>query len=307
MAILAVVGVGAIGSATASAFQLANNNRSTGTANTILLCTRRPLNQAPLSVTTPGGIVKVDGTNLTAPPPNPLFVDWLVISTKAYHAPSTAEWFSALVGPETRIAVLQNGVEHKARFAPYLSAEKQANLLPVMIDCPAEKMPDGTVMQRAWATMAVPSGPLGTEFASLFEGTNAQVTVSDDWTTAAWKKLCHNAAGALSALTLLPNRVISLPGMEDIAYGIVQETIAVGNVSGARIEEGFAQVALTALKNAPAEGVNSLLADRLAGREMEIDARNGAVVRNGQKEGIATPLNGMVVAVLSAQQTTYLT
>jgi 2-dehydropantoate 2-reductase len=46
--------------------------------------------------------------------------------------------------------------------------------------------------------------------------------------------------------------------------------------------------------------VNSLLADRIAGRRMETDARNGVIVRLGEKHGIATPLNRMAVAVLEA-------
>jgi 2-dehydropantoate 2-reductase len=41
-------------------------------------------------------------------------------------------------------------------------------------------------------------------------------------------------------------------------------------------------------------------ADRIAGRQMEIDARNGAVVRFGRKHGIATPVNQMIVALLDA-------
>jgi 2-dehydropantoate 2-reductase len=306
MSTIAIIGVGAIGSATASSFQLAKNQSGVITPDTLFLCTRRPLTSVPLSVTTPSGLVHVEGTNLTAPPANPLSVDWLIISTKAYHAVSTAEWFPALVGPRTRIAVLQNGVEHRERFAAYLSEEQQANVLPVMIDCPAERQPDGTVLQRAWAKMVVPSGELGAEFASLFVGSNAHVTLSDDWTTEAWKKLCINAAGALSALTLLPNSVIALPGMKDVALGIVQETIAAGNASGARIEDSYADVVLQGLQNSPAAGVNSLLADRLAGREMEIEGRNGAVVRGGQRGGIGTPLNSMIVAVLAAQQSVYL-
>jgi 2-dehydropantoate 2-reductase len=41
-----------------------------------------------------------------------------------------------------------------------------------------------------------------------------------------------------------------------------------------------------------------MLADRLAGRPMEIDARNGVIVRLGEKHGIATPLNRMAAGVL---------
>jgi 2-dehydropantoate 2-reductase len=46
------------------------------------------------------------------------------------------------------------------------------------------------------------------------------------------------------------------------------------------------------------DSVNSILADRLAGRPMEIDARNGVVVRLGAKHGVPTPLNAFAAALL---------
>ncbi|MDF2117959.1 ketopantoate reductase C-terminal domain-containing protein [Roseiarcaceae bacterium H3SJ34-1] len=50
----------------------------------------------------------------------------------------------------------------------------------------------------------------------------------------------------------------------------------------------------------PGDAINSLHADLLAGCPVEIDARNGAVVRLGRKHGIATPVNGMIVALPEA-------
>ena len=51
-----------------------------------------------------------------------------------------------------------------------------------------------------------------------------------------------------------------------------------------------------------AEGstAGSIHADRLAGNRMEIDARNGVIVRLGHKHGIATPMNQMLVTLLAA-------
>ena len=46
--------------------------------------------------------------------------------------------------------------------------------------------------------------------------------------------------------------------------------------------------------------MNSLLADRLAGRPLELDARNGVVVRRGAEHGVPMLLNAMAVAVLDA-------
>ncbi|KAF2672709.1 2-dehydropantoate 2-reductase [Microthyrium microscopicum] len=303
MPTIAVVGVGAIGSATAASFQIMKN--ATPNDTKVLFCTRRPI-QTPILVNTPTGPVHVEGENLTAPPCEPRPVDWLLISTKAYHVEGASTWFPSLLGPNTRIAVIQNGVEQAERFAPYLSAEQQKNLLPVMVDLPAEKREDGSVHQWKWGLFAVPDTPLGAEFKALFENSGANVQLSADWLTTAWKKLCINAAGAISALTGMPNSVIKLPGMEEVSYGIVQETIAAGNAAGAKIEPGYLEEVMVRLKTQPGDGLNSMATDRVAEKEMEVEARNGAVIRAGKRAGVPTPLNSMAVAVLLAMQSKYL-
>jgi 2-dehydropantoate 2-reductase len=55
-------------------------------------------------------------------------------------------------------------------------------------------------------------------------------------------------------------------------------------------------------RRGPRDAKNSMLADRLAGRPMEIDARNGVIVRLGRKHGIAAPMNALMVALLEAVQ-----
>jgi 2-dehydropantoate 2-reductase len=289
MATVAVLGVGAIGSVTAAALERAGKHE-------LVLCTRRALKD--LGVETPGGVVVVRGRNLTEPS-KAMPVDWVMVCTKAYDAESTAAWFKGLCGPQTKVAVLQNGVEHRERFSRWVAAER---LLPVIIDCPAEKRDDGSVLQRAWAKMVVEESALGREFAELFTDSGALTELTADFTTAAWKKLCLNSQGALSAMTKLPNRVIAVPGMEAVALEIVRECGAVARAAGATIEDGFAEKVIAGVKAAAPEGVNSMLADRLAGRPMEVDARNGAIVRFGERLGVETPLNAMAVAVLRAMQ-----
>ena len=60
------------------------------------------------------------------------------------------------------------------------------------------------------------------------------------------------------------------------------------------------QQVLDGYRAQPPDSVNSMLADRMAGRLMEIDARNGVIVRKGEKHDIGTPLNRMAVALLKA-------
>jgi 2-dehydropantoate 2-reductase len=287
MARVAVVGVGAIGGAVAGLLQTAGRHE-------IMLCTRRPLDG--LTVITPEGLVRVKGRNLTDPARTES-VDWVMIATKTYDAEGAAGWLRGLAASGAPVAVIQNGVEHRERFGLWV---KQERLVPVVIDCPVERQEDGTVVQRGVARMKVEDGRLGREFAELFQGTRAEIELTEDWKSAAWRKLCVNAAGALNALTLKPAGVFWNDAVGRLAVEMVDECAAVGRAEGARLDENVGQQVVDGYRAQPKDSVNSMLADRLAGRRMEIDARNGVIVRLGEKHGIATPLNRMTVAVLTA-------
>jgi 2-dehydropantoate 2-reductase len=122
----------------------------------------------------------------------------------------------------------------------------------------------------------------------------------DDFTTAAWWKLSINSVGALNAIALKPAGILRDEAMGRVATEMVAECVAVGRAEGATLEDDLAQQVIDMYRAQPADSVNSLLADRLAGRQMESDARNGAIVRKGEKHGIATPLNRMALALLEA-------
>ena len=62
--------------------------------------------------------------------------DWVIVATKAYDVAGTEKWLERLCCKGAPVAVLQNGVEHRERFAPYVAMEK---ILPAMVDCPVER------------------------------------------------------------------------------------------------------------------------------------------------------------------------
>jgi 2-dehydropantoate 2-reductase len=285
MARVAIVGVGAIGGVLAALLDATGRHQ-------ITLCTRRPLSQ--LTVKTPEGVVTVKAINVTDPTiAEP--VDWVLVATKTYDASAAAAWFPTLCRGNALAAVVQNGVEHRERFAPFLSHER---ILPVIIDCPVERQPDGVVRQRRAAQMKVEAGALGREFAELFSGSDGQIELTDDFVSAAWRKLCINSVGALSALTSKPAGVLRDEAMAEIALGIAAECAAVGRAEGAHLDDSIAQEVVDGYRAQPPDSINSMLADRLALRPMEIDARNGVIVRKGESHRIKTPLNRMAVALL---------
>jgi 2-dehydropantoate 2-reductase len=224
-------------------------------------------------------------------------VDWVIAVTKAYDTESAARFVEKLVGPATRLAVVQNGVEHMERFAEIVPRERT---LPVIVDIPAERSAPGRIRQRRHGTLTVPSGALGEVFRALFAGTPMSVVTTDDFLTASWWKLVVNSAGIVNALTRKPAGVVHDPKAAAAMKGIALETIAVGRAIGAKLHDSLADEILDRFRASPRDSVNSLLADALARRRMELDARNGVVVRFGLKYGIPTPLNEFAIAILEA-------
>lgn len=287
MARVAIVGVGAIGGALAGLLETANRHE-------ITLCMRRPLES--LTVQMPEGEVRVRAHMLCdAAQAEP--VDWVIVATKAYDAAGAARWFPGLCAKGAPVAIVQNGVEHRERFKAYVDAER---LLPVVIDCPVERRAPEHVHVRGASLMKVEETRLGSDFAGLFADTAVKMMLVDDFTTAAWWKLCINSVGALNAITLKPAGVLREEAIGRIAREMATECVAVGRAEGARLDDDLPDQVLAMYRKQPEDSVNSMLADRLAGRPMEIDARNGAIVRKGEKHGIATPMNRMAVALLQA-------
>lgn len=284
---VAVVGPGAIGGVIAAWVHQSGRHEVT-------ICARQAFGE--LRVETPAGPLVAQLPVLTSPA-QATPVDWVLVATKAYDAAGAATWFGNLVAPGTRVAILQNGVEHRERFAPYLPAER---VTPVIVDLPCERTRPGQMRQRREGLLVVPDDDAGREFVALFRGTSLDVSTTPDFKSVAWRKLCLNAAGVISALTLKPAGVMHGEAIGDLARDLVRECTAVGRAEGAVLDDDLPESVLQTYRSAPPDSVNSLHADRAAGRPLEIDARNGVIVRLGRKYGIPTPCNQMAVALLRA-------
>ncbi len=287
MARIAIVGVGAIGGAVAAMLEKTGRHE-------VFLCVRRPLPE--LIVEYGADRHTVQGRRLLSPDEAPA-VDWVLAVTKAYDVAGAAAWLPGLRATGAPVAVLQNGVEHRERFAPYVPREK---IVPVVVDVPAERISPSLVFQRRVMKLRAPDTAAGREFVGLFAGTDVLGETPADFETALWRKLCLNSAGILPALTLKPAGVFRGEAIGAVAAAIVRECVAVARAEGADIDPSFAEEIVEYYRASSPDSVNSLHADRLAGRPMELDARNGVIVRLGKKHGIPTPLNAMAMALLEA-------
>ncbi|NUR60128.1 MAG: 2-dehydropantoate 2-reductase [Catenulispora sp.] len=293
MANIAVVGPGAIGSVAALAAQQAGRHAVT-------LCARRDPGTIRVVDDVTGEVTELTMPVLTSPADVPGPADWVLLAVKAHQTDGAAGYLNALCTPQTSVVALQNGVEHVARVAPHAN---DARVLPAIVWISAEPTGPGevTVRNNISSLVQVPAGPEGEEFAKLLQDSTAvEVELVSDFTTAAWRKLTTNAIAGIMAATGRRAAVYHRDDIRELALGLARETLAVARAEGATLPAEEAEALVTMFERMAPDIGSSILFDRLAGRELEWDARNGVVRRLGHRHGIATPVSDVLVPLLAA-------
>lgn len=287
---VAVVGVGSVGGYFAAQLDRAGHD--------VALCVRQPFEVLRVHS---GGVWGEVHAKVFTEPDGMAPVDWVLLATKAQHTESVGDWLATLCQEGCRVAVLQNGVEHEERVRPLVRGLDGVDVLPVIVKYGGERLEPGVIEHYTYGYLTVPDGPVGRDFAGLFEGASAEVRLTSDFTTAAWTKLCTNvAANAVPALTMQRFPVFRRPDIARLSVALIRECATVGAAEGAHLPGSIAEDEVERLSGLPDDVGSSMLYDRLAGRTLEHDALNGAVVRFGVEHGIETPLNEATVALLAA-------
>jgi len=285
-----VVGLGSIGGVVAGYLAKTGRHR-------VVACVRKPI--AELTLDRPDGTAKVPLYTL-ADPAKAEPAEWVLLCTKTHQTEATAPWLAQLCASNTKIAVLQNGVDHVARVAPLVNG---ATVVPVIVYYNGERIADDhmRLRQGAGQDLLVAKDETGRAFAQLFDGTPLRVSLSDDFTTAAWRKLLINIiASPITALTLQRQAVLRRPDVKSLCLELLAEAIAVARAEGAKLRPDEADAALAMLFTFPPEAGTSMYFDRLAGRPLEYAALNGAIVAAGKCHGIPTPINRALLPLLHA-------
>ncbi|WP_233576367.1 2-dehydropantoate 2-reductase [Saccharopolyspora rhizosphaerae] len=286
---IAVIGSGGIGGVIAEAAHAAGHE--------VTMCVRTPFERLVLD--TPEGTSEVPVSVVTEPGAVGGF-DWVVLTTKVHDVPSTAPWLHKL-DDGTPLVVVQNGVEHRGSVAELWS---EGPVLPALIYVGAERTSPGQVVRRSPTTMQVEGGELGSRFVSLLEGSGVRLRATDDFHTAAWRKMLTNVApNPITALTLRRLDVLAQPDVQELCAGVLAETIAVAQAEGSALTQEDADKVLadyTALM--PPTNGTSMLYDRIAGLPLEHEHITGVLVRAADRHGIPVPLNRTLLTLLRAVQ-----
>ncbi|HGV3493097.1 TPA: oxidoreductase [Klebsiella quasipneumoniae subsp. quasipneumoniae] len=271
---VALIGPGAIGTTIAAALF------AVGRAP--MVCGRTA--HSSLVLRTDEGEIVVPGPVLTDPTAIAAPFDLVFVAVKATQTEAIAPWLTALCSPDTVVCVLQNGVEQRQQFAPLTGG---ATVLPSVVWFPAQRDADASVWLRAAPRLTLP-------------GTRCAVELAADFTTVAWRKLLQNAVAGLMVLTGRRAGMFAREEITALGLAYLRECLQVARAEGAVLSDSVPEEIIAGFHRAPADLSTSILIDRLHGRPLEWDIRNGVVQRRGRQHGIPTPLSDIIVPLLAA-------
>lgn len=230
--------------------------------------------------------------------------DLVLVMVKAQHTTSAAGSLGPLLGPGTAVLTLQNGLGAADVLAEAVGTKR---LLVGVTAQGATLLSPGEVRHGgAGETLFGPfaaGGPDPEPFAAtLFRAGLPARAVADPW-PAVWRKLAVNCGiNAVAALTGLRNgRIPEIPEAAAVLSDAVREAAAVSRAAGVDLGEPGALVeAVLAVARATGANRASMGQDVDARRPTEIDFINGAVVREGERRALPTPVNRTLTRLVKA-------
>jgi 2-dehydropantoate 2-reductase len=189
---------------------------------------------------------------------------------------------------DAAVLSLQNGVDN----APRLAARLGRPVIATVVYVACEMAGPGHVRHHGLGELVLAPSPASAEIAALLEGAGIPARVSENATGELWAKLSVNCAyNALSAITQLPYGVLKRgAGVDDVMRDVVSECRAVARAAGVAVP-GDAWEAVERIARTMPSQLSSTAQDVARGRRSEIDHLNGFVAREGERLGVATPVN----------------
>lgn len=230
-------------------------------------------------------------------------VDLVLFCVKAYDTTEAAGTIRPLVGPDTIILSVQNGIDNEARIAEVVgdtaviggvagvSAQAEA---PGVIAVTQE--PGGI----RFGELAGGTSERTTALVDVLEGAGFRVECRADMPVLLWDKFVFICGcSGVTTLTRRPVRsILQYPETAELYQGVMEETAAVGKASGVALPDDCAEHWMQRSAEFNPQMYGSMYFDLQNGRRLEVGWLNGSVVRLGRKADVRTPLNFAVHGAL---------
>jgi len=226
-------------------------------------------------------------------------VDVVLLGVKAWQVPEVAQAMRPMVGPDTFVVPLQNGVEAPAQLVAVLGARHVLGGLAKIISF---KVGPGHI-RHAGAEPCVTFGELDNRLSErakrlcqAFRQAGVNVDIPPDIQAALWEKFLSIVPwGGVGAVTRAPIGVLrTVPKTRQMLEQAMHEIFTVALARNITLPEDIIGKTMGIVDRLPPDGTTSLQRDIVEGKPSELASWNGAVVRLGQEVSVDTPIHAFI-------------
>jgi 2-dehydropantoate 2-reductase len=256
-----------------------------------------------LKVLGPRGDIHLTPTRATDDPAEIGKVDVVLFCVKLWDVESAGERIIPLIGENTAVIPLQNGIDAPERLIPILG--KSAVMggvaqISASITAPGTITQVGTFMRMVFGEFDGSKSRRGEDFLALCLKAGFEATLSDQILTDLWMKfiLLASNAGMMSLARQPIGALRDDPDMQPIFRAAYQEVIDVGRARGVALPADALERILDLTKHFPPAMKASMALDLDRGNRLEAPWLSGKVLELGRQLGVPTPTHGMMYAML---------
>jgi 2-dehydropantoate 2-reductase len=238
--------------------------------------------------------------NATQHCPRDHCIDVALIFNKTYQLARVSKELSQCLQQQALVVCMQNGLGSAATIQ---SANPGAKIIEGILFEGATIDASGDVIHKGhgqtWLGLTLAEEKRHSEILSLMRAGGFDLQIQTDIKSIQWAKLAANAAiNPLTALVGVRNKSIAEhPLLRRIASDAAQEVSRVADQLGVERQKNYVDSMLEIAINT-GENTSSMLSDIQQNRETEVVYINGVIVAEGDKHGIPTPVNQMLLAAI---------
>jgi len=260
------------------------------------------LRTSGLRIESPKGDLHLPHVNATADPSSVAPVDVVLFAAKLYDAESAAASLAPLIGPDTVVVPLQNGVDASATVAKAVAREHVAGGVAYVSAVISEP---GVIRHTTLDRLGFGEldGRRSPRLERLFDACRDggfQATFSDHIEVEIWGKFVRlSVLSGMTAVTRSPvGPLRDDPDLFAMMQAATLEAMAVARKKGVALPVGAFDETMKTLQGLPPQTKSSMLEDLERGKRLELPWLSGAVVRIGEEVGVDTPIHRFISTVL---------
>ncbi|HTP59038.1 MAG TPA: ketopantoate reductase family protein [Spirochaetia bacterium] len=243
-----------------------------------------------------------------ASPPQCGDADLIIVAVKNHHLEEAIREMQPVVGPHTLIISLLNGISSEDSLGAAFGREKVLYAMILGIDAVREanatRFSTGGVIhfgdahnqEGAWS-------PRVSRIASFFSRVGVAFNVPSDMVRSLWYKFMINVG--INQVSTIISGTYGLFQKDTHAQSVMEaamaEVVAVSRAAGTGLEDADIKAWYKTLRTLAPEGKTSMLQDVEAGRETEVEAFAGTIIRLGRETGTPVPVNQTLYWLLKAK------